>query len=345
MTTFSEVYTNNRLQLHHIIPLDFNSLQAVPDSHIWPKSDDDVPTSDEYLSIPIVDLMDPDVVDRVSHACQTWGIFQVTNHGLSPSLLEGVEEETWRLFSLPVPEKMKVLRLPDGATGYGTARIAPFYSKSMWHEGFTIMGGSFVEHAKVLWPNDYKRFCDVIDECQKSMKTLAHKLLHIILKSLNLSEEQESNWATKIHQSETNALQLNSYPTCPDPNQAIGLPPHTDSLLLTILHHSNTSGLQIFRDGGFGWVPVSSVPGALTVNVGDLLHILSNGKFPTVYHRVVVSGTCHRVSMGYFYGLPVDSTVEPLSKVEFPMYKSLTVREYIGIKNECHEKALSLIRI
>lgn len=184
---------------------------------------------------------------------------------------------------------------------------------------------------------------DAMDKYQKHMKTLAHNLFLTILSSLDLSEP-EKNWAAAVYDSESNALQLNSYPACPDPTRTIGLAPHTDSLLLTILHHCETNGLQTFQDG-FGWVPVHRVSGALTVNVGDLLHILSNGKFPTVCHRAVVNRTRHRISVAYFYGPRADSVVGPFSRLGLPRYRTLTLKEYIGIKAKHLDKALSLITI
>lgn len=42
--------------------------------------------------------------------------------------------------------------------------------------------------------------------------------------------------------------------------------------------------------------------GALVVNVGDLMHILSNGRFRSVGNRAVVKGCKHRVSVAYLYG-------------------------------------------
>ncbi|XAR69338.1 Gibberellin 3-beta-dioxygenase [Bertholletia excelsa] len=347
MSALSEAYRDNPIPLRHIIPLDFRSLGSVPDSHTWPQTNSGVSRSWDPLgghqTIPIVDLASPDAAELVGHACELWGMFQVTNHGLPLSLLEDAEAEARRLFSLPARQKMRALRSPAGTTGYGAARIAPFFSKFMWHEGFTIMGSS-VDHARALWPHDYKRFCDTMDDYQKHMRSLANRLFLIILKSLNISEEEAVSQAATVHGSGSSALQLNSYPSCPDPTRAIGLAPHTDSLLLTILHQSRTTGLQFFKEG-FGWVPVSPVPGALTVNVGDLLHILSNGLFPSVYHRAVVNRVSHRISAAYFYGLPADSTVGPLGGAPFPCYRSLKVKEYVSIKAKHLNRALSMIRI
>ncbi|KAI7989461.1 Gibberellin 3-beta-dioxygenase 1 [Camellia lanceoleosa] len=78
-------------------------------------------------------------------------------------------------------------------------------------------------------------------------------------------------------------VQLNSYPVCLDPSRAMGLALHTDSSLLTLFNQSNTSGLQVLH-GNNGWVIVPPLTGALAVNVGDLMHILSNGRFKTTLH-------------------------------------------------------------
>ncbi|KAG5244326.1 gibberellin beta-hydroxylase family protein [Salix suchowensis] len=342
MSTLSEAYQDLPLHPHHVIPLDFDSVRALPDSHAWPPASH-ASESDDRLSIPTVDLTDPDAGKLIGQACEAWGAFQVTNHAIPLDLLREVESEARRLFSLPTGQKLKALRSPGGATGYGLARISPFFNKYMWHEGFTIMGSS-TDHASDLWPNDYQRFCDAMEDYQKRMKELAITLMHLILKSLDISEEERSRVVSAGGAS--SALQLNSYPFCPDPNRAMGLAPHTDTSLLTILHQSTVNGLQIFKDG-VGWVLVSPTNGSLVVNVGDLLHILSNSKFPNVLHRVVLmKENQQRLSLAYFYCLPSDFHLSPLAlnSTQMPLYRSVSVRDYIGIKAKNLEKALSLIR-
>lgn len=201
-------------------------------------------------------------------------------------------------------------------------------------------------HILVIDIKNVHVYCsDVIDEYQEKMKELAHQILLLILKSLEISEEELTSWAASTNNDSNGALQLNSYPCCPNPSRAIGLAPHTDSLLITILNQTHdSSALQIFRDG-VGWIAVAPVPEALVVNVGDLLHILSNGKFTSVYHQVIVSEKKHRISVAYFYGPRTDSQVAPLSKAEVPIYRSLSVKEFISIKAKHLDKALSFVRI
>lgn len=162
MSTLSEAYKDHPLHFNHIIPLDFASVNgSLPDSHVWPESGDFSSSSEdeEYnqSSVPVIDLRDPNASEHIRRACEAWGVFQLTNHGISEKLIEEVEQEAERFFGLPAQQKLKALRSPSGATGYGVARITPFFSKHMWHEGFTIMG-SPLDHAREVWPQDHQRF-------------------------------------------------------------------------------------------------------------------------------------------------------------------------------------------
>ncbi|KAF7830238.1 gibberellin 3-beta-dioxygenase 1 [Senna tora] len=328
--------------LHHIIPLDFSSVNAtLPESHAWTRHHEESGSgSGSGSSIPVIDLMDGNAVRMMGEACEEWGAFQLKKHGVGSRVVEGVEVEAKRLFALPANQKMKALRSAGGASGYGRARISPFFPKYMWHEGFTIIG-SPSHHAELIWPNRYASFCDVIENYQKEMKVLAEKLTRMIFEYLGINEE-ETKWVGSNRVSE--AVQLNYYPRCPEPNRAMGLAPHTDTSLLTILHQSQTKeGLQIFKEG-VGWVRVQPEPGALVVNAGDLLHIISNARFPCALHRVTVNRLHHRYSVAYFYGPPVDYVVSPLAATcEAARFRGVTVRDYIGIKSKNLEEALSLI--
>lgn len=144
------------------------------------------------------------------------------------------------------------------------------------------------------------------------------------------------------------ALQLNYYPTCPDPDRAMGLAAHTDSTLLTILHQNDINGLQVHKEG-IGWVTVPPVPGTLIVNIGDLLHILSNGLYPSVLHRVLVNRTRQRFSVAYLYGPPGNVKISPHPKLVGPnrpaLYRPVTWNEYLGTKAKHFNEALSWVQL
>ncbi|XP_019457782.1 PREDICTED: gibberellin 3-beta-dioxygenase 1-like [Lupinus angustifolius] len=339
--TFSEAFRNHPLPLNDIIPLDFSSIRTLPESHAWSKSNDngDHFSFNESLSIPIIDLMDPNAMEQIGHACEKWGAFQLKNHGIPLSVIEDVEVESKHLFSLPAEKKLKALRSSGGATGYGRARISPFFPKYMWHEGFTFMGSS--DDAKKIWPKDHAPFCDTMQNYQNQMKVLAEKLTHMILNFMGMNSEEEKKWVGSKNQFE--AIQLNYYPCCPEPDRAMGLAPHTDTSFLTILHQTQTNGLQIFQKC-LGWVPINPDPNTLVVNIGDILHILSNARFHCALHRAIVNNTNERYSVAYFYGPQADYVISPLVlNSDVPCFRALTVKDYLSIKAKNFKGALSLI--
>jgi gibberellin 3-beta-dioxygenase len=190
-----------------------------------------------------------------------------------------------------------------------------------------------------------------MENYQKDMKGLAERLTRLIFESLNISDEEiswlaSSNGSGGGSSAASTALQLNSYPSCPEPNQAMGLAPHTDTSLLTILHQSEISGLQVFK-GGLGWVPVPPVAGAFVVNIGDILHILSNARFQNALHRVAANGARQRFSVAFFYNPPADYVMSPFykgsSSGQVPRYRSVAMKEYVGLKAKNLENALSII--
>ncbi len=61
---------------------------------------------------------------------------------------------------------------------------------------------------------------------------------------------------------------------------------HEDINLITLLIGSNEEGLQILSRGG-GWIPVTSIPGTIVVNIGDMMKRLTNHVLPSTPHRVI----------------------------------------------------------
>lgn len=68
------------------------------------------------------------------------------------------------------------------------------------------------------------------------------------------------------------SMRITCYPPCPQPELVLGLRPHSDATGITILHQINgVEGLQMKKDGV--WIPVSFLPDAFVVNVGDILEV------------------------------------------------------------------------
>jgi isopenicillin N synthase-like dioxygenase len=66
-------------------------------------------------------------------------------------------------------------------------------------------------------------------------------------------------------------LIANLYPPCPEPELAMGMPPHSDHGLLTLLIQNGISGLQVQHQSK--WVNVNYIPNSFIVNVGDHMEV------------------------------------------------------------------------
>lgn len=95
-----------------------------------------------------------------------------------------------------------------------------------------------------------------------------------ISKGISESLGLEANYISKAMNLES-SFQIfiaNWYPPCPQPELAMGLPPHSDHGLLTLLTQNGIGGLQIQHNGK--WVNVNSFPNSFLVNTGDHLEVL-----------------------------------------------------------------------
>ena len=108
-------------------------------------------------------------------------------------------------------------------------------------------------------------------EYSQRIKKVVEELLKGISKSLGLEE-----WYIDKAMNMSSGLQVlvaNWYPPCPQPEHAMGLPPHSDYGLLTVLTQNEVGGLQVQHQGK--WFNVNLIPNSLLVNIGDHLEVNS----------------------------------------------------------------------
>jgi isopenicillin N synthase-like dioxygenase len=105
-------------------------------------------------------------------------------------------------------------------------------------------------------------------------------LAKAILESLGLVEteknidENDSRDLLKEFEDGSQLIVANCYPSCPEPDLTLGMPPHSDYGFLTLLlPDEKVKGLQIQHEGR--WVTVEPIPNSFVVNVGDHLEVSS----------------------------------------------------------------------
>ncbi|KAJ1386992.1 Oxoglutarate/iron-dependent dioxygenase [Sesbania bispinosa] len=270
-----------------------------PDDEIVtdPDEDDPIPIIDYFLLVHGTPDQRAKTIHDIGKACEQWGIFMLINHSVSKSLMENMVDE---VFAFSILEKRR--------------------SKSM-----QVLAGSLSLCLLTLMV-ERKHVMDASAEYSRRTWKVGRELLKGISESLGL----EANYIDKTMNLDSGLQMLaaNLYPPCPQPELAMGMPPHSDHGLLNLLMQNGVSGLQVLHNGK--WINVSSTPNCFLVLVSDHLEIMSNGKYKSVLHRAVVSNRATRMSLASVIAPSLDTVVEPASEL---LDKQSNPTAYVGMKH------------
>ncbi|KAF4368379.1 hypothetical protein F8388_019096 [Cannabis sativa] len=336
------------------------NLTSVPPTYtIFPNTTpNDQPQPQPQLQIPIIDLSlltssDPDqrskTITELGKACQDWGFFMVINHGVAERLMSEVLEGCRGFFDLSEEEKLvyKGTHVMD-TIRYGTSFNASVEKALYWRDYLKVLVPHHHPH-HFHFPNNPSGFSEIALEYLKKTR----EVVKIILEGISKSLELEGNYIYKTLEVNS-GLQIfiaNLYPPCPQPELAMGLPPHSDHGLLTLLTQNGIGGLQIQHKGN--WLNVNPIPNSFLVNTGDHLEILSNGKYKSVVHRAVVNKNDTRISLAIANGPALETVVNPVPKLveshdsHSSAFAGMKYKDYVQLQqsnNLCDKSILDRIR-
>ena len=106
-------------------------------------------------------------------------------------------------------------------------------------------------------------------------------------------------------------LRMLHYPPTSGEDNAFGQGPHTDNSFLTILARSEVPGLGVRLPNG-EWITPPIIAGTLLVNLGNIMRRMSNNRFRSTAHGVIVDGHIERYSLAYFHSPNPYRTIEVL---------------------------------
>ncbi|KAK2370362.1 2-oxoglutarate (2OG) and Fe(II)-dependent oxygenase superfamily protein [Trifolium repens] len=131
------------------------------------------------------------------------------------------------------------------------------------------------------------------------------------MKGLNVREIDET---TKSLLMGSRRVNLNYYPSRPDPDLTVGVGRHSDISTLTVLLQNQTGGRYVRAPDGHGWIHMLTISGALVINIGDALQIMSNGRYKSIEHRVASNGSKNRISVPIFTNPKPSDIIGPCLK-------------------------------
>ncbi|KAF8040198.1 hypothetical protein BT93_B2432 [Corymbia citriodora subsp. variegata] len=283
-------------------------------------------------SIPTIDLSGcdsarrPSVVEEVGRAARELGFFQVVNHGVPAEVLDSTIAAVKAFHEQPMEAKARIYRR-DMETGVSFfSNVDLFHSKAAsWRDTLQIRLGP-----KLADVEEIPEVCrNEVLEWNQQVQRLGGLLLGLLSEGLGLSPGK----LQELTCLEMRVMVGHYYPYCPQPDLTVGLTSHTDPGVITLLLQDQVGGLQVKH--GDEWVDVAPVPGALVVNIGDILQIMSNDEYKSVDHRVLANPSQEpRVSIAVFCNpsnreKEFGPFPELVSSDKPPAFREFTFKEYM----------------
>ena len=252
------------------------------------------------MSIPSVDLADflsgdpvrkNDFVQKLGKAYEEVGFVAVKNHGVPDELIGDLYRYVQEFFSLPL-DKKRNYEIPElagqrGYTSFGKEHAkgsdAPDLKEFFQYGQIPRDNYKEEEYPDNVRVNEVAPFNKTFDDAYRAFEQSGTALLQAISLYLGLDEHYFDKY---VHNGNSILRAIHYPPITQEPASAIRAEQHEDINLITLLVGASADGLEILTKQG-EWIPVTSLPEQIVVNVGDMLQRFTNNKLRSTTHRVV----------------------------------------------------------
>ena len=252
------------------------------------------------MAIPTVDLADfisgdeqkkKNFVAALGKAYEEVGFVGVKNHGLTDDLIEHLYNYVQQFFSLPLTQKkqyeLKELAGQRGYTSFGKEHAkgsdAPDLKEFYQYGQVPRDNFNEEEYPPNVEVDEVTGFNQTFENAYRSFEKSGKAMLQAIALYLGLDEFYFDDY---VHNGNSILRAIHYPPITNEPKSAIRAEQHEDINLITLLIGASADGLEILNNNN-EWVPVTSLPEQIVVNVGDMLQRLTNNKLKSTTHRVV----------------------------------------------------------
>ena len=284
-------------------------------------------------AIPIVDIRsstsavdDPVIATLLNAALSQFGFCYISGHTIATEVTQNLLNSARKFHLLPIAKK-KRLKINSYHRGYIESESSQTITSSIESaaqpnrsESFMVMRETPPSDPRFgsqlfgpnQWPDtlipELKKHCTAYAE---AMEKLSLELVQRLGVALGLGP----NALLELFNDPTYFLRLIKYPPL-NPNDSpapFGSAPHTDHGFMTLVLQDDTAGLEVLSSNG-RWMPVNPVPNTLVLNVADMLSIISNGRWKSTPHRVIL-GPQPRESTAFFFDPDFDAKINPLVEI------------------------------
>ena len=284
-------------------------------------------------SLPVLDigpfLADPssseaaDFVRQLRDTLHGPGFCYLTGYGVDPALAAAVMDVSAEFFAKPEADRLAIVNTKTPHfRGYTRLGREHPNGASDWRDQIDIgpehepieIGPNDPIWLRVRgpnqWPPSVPAMQPTVTEWMAQMATVGAAVLRAI--ALGLGQPAEFFESTTEPNPEV-LVKIIRYPaqaTGSETSQGVGL--HNDSGLLSFIMQDDVGGLQVRI--GEELVDATPMPGAVVLNIGEMLQVATNGYLRATKHRVVSPPAGQqRISVAYFFNPKMEATMPTIA--------------------------------